>query len=198
MRRAIRLLLVWTALLVAAAAGSPLEAQFAKKEDVIHLKDGRVIRGTVVEYLPNTDTFLVRLNDGSFLRLNKADVSMMTKDRPLLTGRSHKNPTLAWGMSFLVPGTGQIYNGDVAKGIGLGIFGASGAAVFFSASGCQFDDECNQRRRFGGLLFLLAWVGSQVEAPLKASAINRDLSQVSLRLGPAPHQLGVSLASLRF
>lgn len=197
MPRFLRILLVWVAVLTAGSTGT-VEAQFHKKEDVIHMKDGRVIRGAIVEYDTNSETILVRLHDGTFQRLNKADISMMTKERPLLTGVSPKNPTLSWGLSFLFPGTGQIYNGDVAKGIGLAIFGASGVTVFLSANGCSFDDECNQRRRFGGALFLLAWIGSQVEAPIKASRINRDLSRVSLGLGPQPHALGLSLANLRF
>ena len=197
MYRFLRVLLVWVAVLTAGSV-STVEAQFAKKEDVIHLKDGRVIRGHIMEYDSSSETILVRLNDGTFERLNKADIAMMTKERPLLTGVSHKNPVLSWGFSFLFPGAGQIYNGDVAKGIGLAIFGASAATVFISANGCSFDDECNQRRRYGGAVFLLAWIGSQVEAPVKASRINRDLSRVSLQVGPQPHALGMSLASLKF
>jgi TM2 domain-containing membrane protein YozV len=198
MSKMLRMLVVWAALLVAASATGTLEAQFSRKEDVVTFKDGRVVRGTIVEFLPNSDTFLMRLPDGTFARFNKADISLMTRANPPVEGATQKNPTVSWLLSFAFPGGGQIYNGDVAKGIGIAVFGAAGAAVFFSAHNCSFDDECNQRRWAGGGLFLLAWLGSQVEAPIRASNINRDLRRVSLDVQPQIHPLGLSLARLRF
>jgi len=47
------------------------------------------------------------------------------------------------------------------------------------------------------VIILAAWVGAQIDAPRRASAINRKRS-LSVEVGPAPHSLGFSLARMTF
>ena len=114
---------------------------------------------------------------------------------------SLKSPPLSWLLSFVVPGGGQIYNGDVAIGVGIMAMAGTGAALYFTSDPeeCEVKDECQTKRTVGAVIMAAAWLGSQIQAPLKANAINREVrSRVSWRLWPEPHPLGVTLARVDF
>jgi hypothetical protein len=200
-----RLLVVVTALYAAFPGAQPAAAQ-RRKDDVVTLKDGRVIRGTIVENFPTDSTFLMRLPDGTFVRYNKADIAQVEQQKSVREGEGrlgHKQPVQAWAWSLLFPGGGQIYNGDVAKGVAAAVVAGVGAALYFSVDpdACMyFPEDCHEdRRTAGAAIFVIVWVASQIEAPITANAINRKNSQgVTVGVGPEPHKLGVSLMSLRF
>ncbi len=106
------------------------------------------------------------------------------------TVESRKSPWLAFGLSFLIPGAGQAYNGQWAKG-GL-MFGgvAAFAAVMASNDDCDFVYYTPQApcgvflaSLVGAGLFAL-W--SWIDAPRTANAINRriDAGEVAFEIGP--------------
>jgi len=197
--------LVLVVAVLGAALPAALRAQATPtKDDIVTLKDGRVIRGKIIEYFPNDSTFLMRLPDGAFARFNKADIARMETATSLPPGPVHhtlKSPPLAWFLSFLITGVGQIYNEDVVKGLGLFAIGGAGTLLYLSGSSdeCVGESECSTKQTIGGVILLAAWLGSQIEAPMKASAINREVrGRVSVSLWPKPHALGVSLARLDF
>jgi hypothetical protein len=199
----LRLLTVLVALYALFPGARPADAQ-RKKDDILYLKDGRVLRGTIVEQLPNAESLLIRLYDGSYLQVAKADIARITQGSPLRRAQlrpEKKNPALAWGLSFLIPGAGQIYNGDLEKGVGAIVLIGIGARVYISGDrdACGLGAECSQQRTLGLLLVVATWLAAQIDAPLSARAINRSAdARMSLDLGPEPHRLGISLAALRF
>ena len=124
--------------LIAVAFGLAISsASFAQTVvDVVYLKNGSVIRGTIVEQVPG-ESLKVQTADGSIFVYALDEVEKMTKEeveeeevsRP--TG-SKKSPVVALGLSLGVPivsfglldGSGQFYNGQGGNGfwfLGLGL-----------------------------------------------------------------------------
>jgi hypothetical protein len=87
--------------------------------------------------------------------------------------RRHKSPALAWFLSWLVPGGGQGYNGQWGKAAAF--FGAAVVGLaLVSSSHCGLTFSTNCGSRDAGLeVLVVSSIGSQIEAPIAASAINR-------------------------
>ncbi len=127
------------------------------------------------------------------------------------TVESRKSPWLAFGLSFLIPGAGQAYNGQWAKG-GLMFGGVAAFAVVMASDfdNCEFVYATPQAPCGvfwaglvgAGLFALWSWI----DAPIAANAINRriDAGQVALEIGPqlvapnADSRVGLSLVRVRF
>jgi hypothetical protein len=91
-------------------------------------------------------------------------------------GGGRKNMALAIGFSMLVPGAGQVYNGETVKGIVfLGLFAGGVAAV----DAARFSTESNRSISAYGWVSLVylasvyAW--NIFDAPLSAKRINREI-----------------------
>jgi hypothetical protein len=54
-------------------------------KETIYLKDGRIVRGTVFEYIPN-ETIKIELADGSIRAFNSDEVESILKETPSLRG----------------------------------------------------------------------------------------------------------------
>lgn len=95
-----------------------------------------------------------------------------------ITGRlardpaDRKSPFLAWFLSWLVPGGGQGYNGQWGKAAGFFGVAAVGFGIVVSNEGPVCRTDCGPRDA-GLALLLAASVGSQIDAPITAAAINR-------------------------
>jgi hypothetical protein len=107
-------------------------------DDVVYLKNGSIIRGMITEQIPN-QTLKIQTKDGSVFVYNMSEVEKITKEAPLtptLTpARSHhvagyKSPAVAFVLSWLIPGAGQMYNGQTGKGILQLIASVGGYALF--------------------------------------------------------------------
>jgi hypothetical protein len=109
-----------------------------------------------------------------------------------------KNPGVAWGLSFVYPGLGQAYNRDWGRAVGFAGSASLGWGLYYSSwEDCDvFHTRCSIRNA-SRVMIMAAWIGSQIDAPLRARAINRKRG-LSLEIGPAPNSLGVSLARLSF
>ena len=95
-----------------------------------------------------------------------------------------KSPWLAFGLSLMFPGLGQIYNGDYTKaaiqaGLALGGFG------LVSLTGCT---ECGQSGElqtaafFTGLgLTFVGYIWSLFDAPISANKINAQLNYKDIK-----------------
>ncbi len=103
------------------------------------------------------------------------------------TVESRKSPWLAFGLSFVITGAGQAYNGQWGKG-GVMLGGTAVSAILASTADCDWDFglPCGGRSAVGfiGILGFSLW--SLIDAPITAKAINReiDAGQVSLEVGP--------------
>jgi hypothetical protein len=93
---------------------SATHAQMTATEDVVYLKDGSVIRGTIVEQRPG-ESVLIRTRDGNTLPYTMDRIEKMTKETVAMatpTGVGRKEHAVAFILSLLVPGGGQDYNGQ--------------------------------------------------------------------------------------
>ena len=101
---------------------------------------------------------------------------------------TRKSPWAAFGLSFLLPGAGQAYNGQWGKGglmlggagVSLGVFFADDCDVFYTAN------NCGALTTVGAIGFIGFVLWSWIDAPISANAINRriDAGQVALEVGP--------------
>lgn len=108
-----------------------------------------------------------------------------------------KNPWLAFGLSFLLTGAGQYYNGEygkgtiqfvgVATGLGLAIAGAGKTVDSLTGPGGESSDGGGLVVGGIGLIFGCA-LWSVIDAPMSANRINREGRQASLRIYPVVYQ----------
>lgn len=86
-------------------------------EDVLYLQDGSVIRGTLIEQIPNK-SIKIKTRDGSIFSYAMEQVIKITKE-PVVSMPTikvkEKSPAVACVLSLLVVGTGQAYNEDYGK-----------------------------------------------------------------------------------
>jgi len=115
--------------------------------DVIYLKNGSVIKGSIVEQVQNV-YLKIGIRDGSIYVYKMEEIEKIVKEKetpppgqtpPMqIQSRPHKSPGLALGLSLLIiPGSGQWYNGDTGKGfrffvMGIGGWGLMVAGLFES------------------------------------------------------------------
>jgi len=106
-------------------------------QDVVYLKNGGIIRGTLIELIPDK-SLKIETVDGNVFVFQMDEVEKITKEQALQTinygitklpnytyffGASispyggEKTPFLAGFLSFVIPGLGQFYNGDIGGGI---------------------------------------------------------------------------------
>lgn len=180
--------------------GQPIEAQ--ETQDVVYLKNGSIIRGTIVEQVPG-ESILIQTVDGNRFRYLMEEIERMAKEpRPdqgtsQARPRSVKSPGTAVLLSLLIPGGGQGYNGEWGKAAGF----FAGAAVFAGAfveaaerDACKFGDDCGAAGAYAiGLIAVLVW--SVVDAHKSAKAINERLTVSGLAFAP---QLGTRVVDTPF
>jgi hypothetical protein len=159
-------------------------------QDVIYLKNGSVVRGVIVEQVPNSSV-KIRTSDGSEFVYPISDVLKMTKEASLQQ-TSRKSPLGAFALSWLFPGGGQYYNGgtsNVVKGLiqsGTWIGGAVLAlhldtqtvSYSYSCGTNCYESGSNQETDYkkfdiGLGMMVGASLWSMVDAPLSAMSINK-------------------------
>lgn len=110
----------------------------------------------------------------------------------------HKKPGDAWFLSFVYPGLGQGYNRDWARAAGFAGVASVGWGLYWNSWKACAETHTNCRQRNASrAIILAAWVGAQIDAPLRARALNRKRG-LSLEVGPTPSPLGLSLARVTF
>ena len=97
-------------------------------EDVIYLKDGSIVRGHIVEQVLG-EFVRIQTIGGNVFVFDVSEIAAIKKEPKMLIAKK-KNPTLAAAMSVVIPGLGQIYNGDVEKGIGYFAIYVVGAVLW--------------------------------------------------------------------
>jgi hypothetical protein len=107
------------------------------------------------------------------------------------SSRRHKSPVLAWFLSWLVPGGGQGYNGQWTKAALFFVPAAVGFGLVASNDGFSCTGDCGTRDA-GLALLLVSSIGSQIEAPIAASKINREARKT------APSKVTLTIARLSF
>lgn len=184
--------------------------------DVVYLKNGSTVRGVIIEQTPNV-SLRVQTMDGSVyaypmsevVKIGRESIQVATPPPP---GRlpGEKSPALAWFFSFLVPGIGQYYNGDVAKGVIMNVLYFGGFATYVAAI-TTYNNSCVYYYNYSCTpspgMYTLAWVGlgvatgtwvwSMIDAPVSASARNAAIrAQARPAAHMFEHDLGGALVAL--
>ncbi len=164
------------------------EAQ--QSEDVVYLKDGSVIRGTIIEQVPG-QSILIQTRDGNRFRYAVDLIDRITKEASSTASvQRKKNPGTAGVLSALIVGAGQGYNGEWGKAAlffgGAVVFG-SAAISAANSDKCLYNDECGEAAGYA-----LAWVGLAVWSVVDAVASAKKINQAQVSVGPV--RLAPSLA----
>jgi len=87
-----------------------------------------------------------------------------------------KSPWLAFGLSYIFPGMGQFYNGEVGKGLLFigGIVAGAGIAVL-GAGDSEHESSINKGFLYSGIAIAgIFELWQLIDAPVSASRINRE------------------------
>lgn len=153
------------------------------QEDVVYLKDGSVIRGVIV-YQVSDEPLKIRIQGGSVLVIDRADVLNIVKEVPMqspMVLKPEKDPAVAFMLSFLIIGTGQIYTEEYGQAfLHWLIAGACISLVYTGLEdnvrvlGVDFDPDDDDDAIIGGLLLgLTNWGISMISAPIAAQEMNK-------------------------
>ena len=88
---------------------------------------------------------------------------------------SHKHPFVAFVLSAVIPGLGQVYNGELGKGAIQ--FGGALLGFRIGVHGIYKD---NDQFIAGFLIHLGCWMWSWIDAPLSANRINKQAQSAHL------------------
>ncbi len=160
----------------------PVFGQSKNMEDVVYLKNGSIIRGTITEQITG-ESLKIETKDGSIFVFADDEIDHIAKEEikgAILekskepTGK-RKSPATAGILSFVLPGGGQFYNGEYTKGvIQLGI-GLTGFVIYLNGVlNLKFDEDINTGIMMGGLLCLATMIWSIFDAISSAERINRE------------------------
>lgn len=160
-------------------------------QDVIYLKNGSIIRGTIVEQIPSVSV-KIQTKDGNVFVFKMEEIEKITKEAGKgVSGtrmQGDKNPGLAFVLSFLVVGLGQHYNGEYTKGIIQEVVAIGGMVLFWTTweDVWYYDWYWEQYYYEGEEPSTLSWIGlgvasaaglwSMIDAPMSASRINKEQS----------------------
>ncbi|MDZ4844082.1 MAG: hypothetical protein SH857_00885 [Chitinophagales bacterium] len=170
------------------------------------------------------DVFMIKYENGTKDIITDLSSTNTSGDKKVM-GTDYRSPGLAFLFSFLLPGGGQYYNHQHAKGgamTGLWVGGLITTAVAASANvdcyetyngnfACDYreNDGAQAAGAVGGMVMFGSWLWSVIDAPVNAARINRNNKatgllefqkedKFSLRIEPFRSQgLGGSL-SMRF
>ena len=178
----------------------------AKAIDVVHLKNGSVIQGTVTVI---NESIKIETDDGSTFIVEMSEVDKIKKvelikpkDPLVAVGTGCGTAFLSLGFPIPVVGAGQIYNGQYLKGVvffGVGLLGWYLEYLTFDQNEEElgtFDD------RIGEFLHMGSIVWSAVDSYYSAKKINLDIKKKVLStttfLNYIPNQGIMASYNIRF
>ena len=170
--------------------------------DVVHLKNGSIIKGRIVELVP-AEQVRIETSDGSIFVFPMDEVLKIEAElnvAPAAPAQKRKDPFGAAVLSFFIPGLGQYYNGQVGKGLLQQALVIGGAAVAVGASSSSTymnhtTTETNQGQLLLGLGLVLAVdVWSISDAHATAERINEEIDSQHSRGSGAVPELGLLIA----
>ena len=175
-------------------------------EDVVHLKNGGLVRGTIIEQIPG-ESLKIKTREGNVFVYTMDEIAKMSKEPVMEMGRhigaKKKNPWIAGGLSLLIPGAGQAYNDQVKEGLGYFVGAIIGRGFMYVAGEDDYKfrghtvdpDDDNFIGELGSICWASSYVGSVFDAYRSANKINEQNQQPSyghlIELGGSRTTLGV-------
>jgi hypothetical protein len=191
------------------------------KRDEVHLKNGAIIRGKIIE--PRTgDSLRIKTRDGDVVVYAMHEVAKISaeimSEHTSIGFRGEKSPFAAFLLSFMVPGLGQYYNGHFVKGAIQQAFFVGGwimisASIENDESGFSPFADHNPDLLWSGVIVTGgAWLWSTIDAPMAANKINKERKQsyghliqvnknqyvIGLDLGADAHKKPIAILSVHF
>ena len=174
--------------------------------DVIHLTDGGVVVGEIIEIIPNQTVklkthvldnsyqgifFLQEPDEGElkiypFEQIEKmSKIKVKFRNRTTATVRAALLPSIPF-LYPIFPGWGQFYNGQQDKGIGFLMLSLGG--IFTMSSAFDDDPPDNVTAATGASIIIGSYIWSVIDANLSAKKINQSSNQKIEALKQKKHQ----------
>ena len=186
-------------IVVLSALGSNV---FADTIDVVYLKNGSIIKGIVIETIPN-ETIKIETADGSIFVYPFDEVERMIKEEVVGKKSTTKVKLKSVGTARLISlttglfvlGGGQLYNGQYAKAVGYAFLGFG--ALTFANVGIR--EESAGVALSGLVMFTGGYVYSVIDTGRSAKKINAErLKEASTSLRYIPNQGLVASYNMKF
>jgi len=126
--------------------------------DQIETKDGALIKGKIIEHTIGKG-YKIKTQDGSIFYIEESKIVNIKFGQEAEV--KYRSPALSWFLSFLVPGVGQFYNGDIGAGVTMLLIGIASTSASLGISAGN-------------------WIISQIHAPIRSSSINKKSLESSL------------------
>ena len=187
------LVLITLLLSVGFCASAQSVNRVSELQDVIYCTDGSVLRGVIVDQIPNVSYTLLSLN-GTRITIDALSIERIVKEPPYTqridVNNYHYNPYLvckfdedgfpiyplsvsgAFFRSLVFPGWGQIYNGQGIKGSLL--FVGSLAGIFGMTIGTNMASNEDLVGYGSALLWVGCYLYSIIDAPAYAARWNKQ------------------------
>lgn len=143
-----------------------------KMHDLLYLKNGSIIRGTIIEKVEN-EFIKIKTIDGNEIIYQMTEIVQI--GQVPIKIKAGKSPILSCGLSILFPGLGQHYNGDYLKGFiqeGICITG------FVWAISSALNDDPEYVPSASEIIGAVAAVGARlwsiIDAPIRSNQINKQ------------------------
>lgn len=185
--------------------------------DVVHLGNGSIVRGIIIEHMPN-ESLKIRTLTGNVMTFKMS--SVVKTDKEFL--QNDKNPGMSFALSLVFLGAGQLYNEQPKQA--LVHWGIMLGSIYLVYAGIEDDfltnsvspeptipiNDPDKDSPFfistGIVIGLTNWLASVVSAPISAHSINKRNRRIralmmsdSLTLEPIiSHESKGVMLSLRF
>lgn len=154
-------------------------AAASKLEDVVYLKDGTVVRGTIIDRIPG-QSLSIRTTDNRVLTYSAQQILKVTRQSSAISKKRRRNPASAGCLSCIIPGLGQFYNGQPEKGcLQFGMVSGGVTYAFFVGMAELYDSfgggssDSSDAVFYGSLgVAAFAWLWSVIDAAESAKMIN--------------------------
>ena len=186
------------ALLFALITASNLFAQ-SNLQDVVYLTNGVIHRGTILvkseEYIKiktENGTYEIVANNVEKITQEKAELPKYTEQTNVSSFKHtmpYRDPIVSTFMSFLIPGVGQIYNYEVANGVGFILWGVGSQTLMLTSlyllplnSNEDYQRNCIVGITVSAASYLICWISSMVDANKTSKHLNEG-GLYSMNLG---------------
>jgi len=137
--------------------------------------------------------FSSSINDNSSLFINEyLNISLSKHDKA-----SYKSPWVAFFLSYIIPGSGQIYNGEILKGLAFtGTFFLGAAIALIPAIGATSGSDWPTASYIGFGIAGVSYVWQLIDAPVSANRINEENNLSFYKLNILDdHEVSIGLSS---
>ncbi len=165
--------------------------------DVVYLKNGSIIKGTIIEQIPNV-SIKIETKDGSVFFYKIDEVEKMTKEKVassnneseseklMMYENAKKSPLTAVALSFMLTSTGHLYADNWGRGLlftGGRLTGSAMVLIGLNKIEVSYDEDEEITNKGKNLIYLgiglisVLSIWEMVDAAQEVKKYNRNLYQ---------------------